>query len=647
MRTGDRTIGRHQGNCSMSNMKGWGAAALLATSLAINPASALDLKETPGLKEGLPPVAERVPSEPIVVDLEAKGRTVGTHGGTLDTLIGRSKDVRLINVWGYARLVGYTAELELVPDILESVEVEDGRIFTLNTREGHKWSDGAPFGAEDFRYYYEDVALNDELNPAGLPQFLMAGGKAPKFEVLSDTAVRFTWEDPNPLFLPELAKARPPFIYRPAHYLKQFHEKYGDPDFIEKTAAEVKARGWAPLHNKKDDMYNAQNPDLPSLQPWVRMTEGSDQRFVLERNPFYHRIDSTGQQLPYIDRVIMTVADKKLIAAKTQAGESDLQARNLSFSDITVLKQGEAAQGYTTALWANSKGAEISILPNLTVKDPVWRELLRDRRFRHALSLGIDREMINRTLFFGLGKSGNDTVLSASPLFEEDYLSKWAEYDPEEANELLDEIGLTERNGEGTRLLPNGKPLEIIVETSGEARVQDDALELVAETWREIGIKLFVKPSQRDILRERAVTGDLVMSVWWGFENGIPTSEMPPSDFVPVYGDVLSWHAWGDYYETGGEGGEKPDWKPAERLMELYYEWLGSRSKDEREEIWEEILEIHEEETIRIGLVSEVPQPVVINGVKNVPLTAIYGWDPGAHFGMHRMDEFYLEDKAR
>ncbi|WP_417684578.1 ABC transporter substrate-binding protein [Roseibium sp.] len=627
--------------------KGLSAATLVVSGLAAYPACALDLKETPGLDASLPPVSERVPSEPLVVDLSGRGRTIGSHGGNLDTLIGRAKDVRLINVWGYARLVGYNEKLELVPDILESVEVEEGRIFTLNTREGHKWSDGAPFGAEDLRYYFEDVALNEELNPSGLPPFLTVDGKGPKFEVLSETAVRYSWEGPNPLFLGELAKSRPPFIYRPAHYLKQFHEKYGDPAFIETAAAEVKARSWAPLHNKKDDMYDAQNPDLPSLQPWVRKSNNSDQRFVLERNPFYHRVDSSGQQLPYIDNVIMTVADKKLIGAKTQAGESDLQARNLSFSDITVLKQGEASQGYTTALWANAKGSEIAILPNLTVKDPDWRELLRDKRFRHALSLGIDRVMINRTLFFGLGKAGNDTVLSASPLYKAEYLTKWATYDPDKANALLDEIGLTERNGEGIRLMANGKPLEIIIETSGEASVQEDALELVGETWKEIGVKLYVKPSQRDILRERSITGELVMSVWWGIENGIPTSEMPPSDFAPVSGEVLSWHSWGDYHETGGEGGEKPDWAPAERLMELYNAWLRSSSSEERSKIWTEMLDITAEETVRIGLVSEVPQPVVINGVKNVPLTAIYGWDPGSHFGIYRMDEFYLEDKAR
>ncbi len=618
------------------------AALFVSAAVFASPLAALELKETPGLDPSLPPVAERVPSEPLVVDLEAKGRKTGKHGGAIDTLIGRAKDVRLINVWGYARLVGYNEQLELVPDILEEVEVEDGRIFTLETREGHKWSDGHPFGAEDIRYYFEDIVSNESLTPSGLPPFLQVNGKGPKFEMLDETTVRFTWDEPNPLFLPELAKSRPPFIYRPAHYLKQFHEKYGDPDFITKEAEKVKARSWAPLHGKKDDMYNARNVELPTLQPWTRKRQDSDLRFVLERNPYYHRVDSAGQQLPYVDNVVMTVADGKLIPAKAQAGESNLQARNLNFADITVLKRGEKLNDYVTALWSNTKGSEISILPNLTVKDPVWREVLRDKRFRHALSLGIDRNLINRVLFFGLGTPGNDTVLAASPLYKAEYTTNWADYDVDKANALLDEMGLTERNDDDIRLMPDGRPLEIIVETAGEAQVQDDALELVGEMWKEIGIKLFAKPSQRDNLRERSITGDLVMSVWWGMENGIPTSEMPPDDLAPVRGDILTWHAWGDHYETQGEGGEKPDIPSAARLIELYKSWLVSKTPEERTAIWEEMLDINAEETFRIGLVSGVRQPVVIKGMENVPLEGIYGWDPGAHFGIHRMDEFFM-----
>ncbi|MAA98652.1 MAG: peptide ABC transporter substrate-binding protein [Stappia sp.] len=623
------------------------AAALVLAGLAALPARALEYRETPGLADrvgvDLPPVAMRLPEEPLVVDLPAKGRETGRQGGEINTLIGRSKDVRLINVWGYARLVGYDKDLNLKPDLLKAFESENDRVFTLRLRKGHKWSDGAPFTSEDIRFWYEDVASNPSLQPSGLPQFMLAGGKPPRFEVVDETTVRFSWDEPNPLFKPELAKSRPPFIYRPAHYLKQYHERYGDMDKIMRLAEAKKLRNWAALFNKMDDMYDARNPDLPTLQPWVRLVDDSERRFVLKRNPFYHRVDSTGQQLPYIDRVIMTVADGKIIPAKTQAGEVDLQARNIGFSDITILKQGEKAGRFKTYLWPISKGSQISLLPNLTVKDPVWRSLMRDVRFRHALSLGIDREMINKVLYLGFGTPANDTVLPMSPLFRPEYRDLNAGYDPDRANELLDAMGLTERRGDGVRLLSDGRPLEIIVEASGESQEELDALELVAETWREIGVKLFPKPSQRDIIRERALAGTLVMAVWSGFENGIPTSEMPPEDFAPVRSDFLSWSAWGNWYETGGQTGEKPDWEPAERLTELYDAWLVSGSDEERTEIWHEMLQIHAEETIHIGLVSEVRQPVVVQDLGNVPEVGIYGWDPGAQFGIHRMDEFYVK----
>ncbi|WP_428696204.1 ABC transporter substrate-binding protein [Stappia sp.] len=622
-------------------------AAALAALLALLavPATALTLKETPSLAGrigvDLPPVAERVPEEPLVVDLAARGRQIGTPGGQIDTLIGRSRDVRLINVWGYARLVGYDEDLELRPDILKDFIEEDGRVFTLVLRKGHKWSDGHPFTSEDIRFWYEDVALNDELQPSGLPQFMLAGGKPPLFEVVDETTVRFSWDEPNPLFKPELAKSRPPFIYRPAHYLKQYHARYGDMEKIGKLAQAKKLRSWAALFNKMDDMYDARNPDLPSLQPWVRLADDSERRFVLHRNPYYHRIDKAGQQLPYFDSVVMTVADGKIIPAKTQAGEADLQARNIGFSDITILKQGEKAGRFDTYLWPISKGSQISLLPNLTVADPVWRKVMQDTRFRHALSLGIDRVMINKVLYLGFGTAGNDTVLSRSPLFRPEYRDMYAGFDPDRANELLDEMGLIERRGDGVRLLPDGRPLEIIVEATGESQEELDALELVGETWREIGVKLFPKPSQRDIMRERALSGLMVMAVWSGFENGIPTSEMTPEDFVPVRGDFLSWARWGNWYETDGQTGEKPEWAPAVRLIELYEAWLASTSHEERTEIWHEILRIHAQETIHIGLVSEVRQPVVVKNLGNVPEEGIYGWDPGAHFGIHRMDEFY------
>lgn len=608
------------------------------------PAAALDLVETPTLDRthsDLPPLAERLPAEPLVVDLKARGRTEGVHGGDLETLIGRSKDVRLINVWGYSRIVGYDDDFNLEPDIARDVDVEDGRVFTIHLRKGHKWSDGAPFTAEDFRYYFEDVATNIALSPTP-PPFLVVDGELPTFEVIDDVTVRYTWQKPNPRFLPTLAQARPPFIYRPAHYLKQFNPKYGDKDAIAKQVEDARVRSWAPLHNLKDEMYDATNPDLPSLQPWVPSSGGSDRRVTMVRNPFFHRVTSEGHQLPFIDRVVMSVVDGSLIATKVQAGEADLQARSLSFSDLPVLKRGEASKNYTVRLWPEAKAAAMAIYPNLTVADPALRTLFRDRRFREALSLGMDRQLLNKVLFFGLGEPSANLVLPEAALADVAEGMDF-EYDPDGANALLDKIGLTERDKEGVRLLPDGRPLELIVETAGEDAAQIDMLELVKDNWKDLGISIYPRPSQRDVLRNRAFSGELAMSVWSGFDNGLPSADMPPNERVPMGTDFLAGPAWGAYSMSGGTSGEKPDYAPAAELMDAFSQWETATSEGDREAAWETILRIHRDEVLTLGTVQGVIQPVVVsNKLLNVPLEAIYGWDPGAQFGIHHMDEFYF-----
>ncbi|MEC7258039.1 MAG: ABC transporter substrate-binding protein, partial [Pseudomonadota bacterium] len=206
----------------------WALAALLpGAPCRAQPA----LQETPMFAEAvkagtLPPVAKRIPETPLVVDLAARGRAPGQPGGTLRTMISRDKDIRMMVVYGYARLVGYDSGYRLVADLLHSVETEDNRRFTLHLRPGHRWSDGAPFTSADFAYWWNDVANNAELSPSGPPDFLRADGHYPTVTFPDATTVVFDWPVPNPNFLPTLAMARPPFIYRPAHYLKQFHLAY-------------------------------------------------------------------------------------------------------------------------------------------------------------------------------------------------------------------------------------------------------------------------------------------------------------------------------------------------------------------------------------------------------------------------------------
>ncbi len=593
----------------------------------------------------LPPIEERLPSEPLVVDLAAKGRDFGTPGGTLRTMVTRSKDIRQMVVYGYARLVGFDENYEIVPDLLESFENEGNRKFTLHLREGHKWSDGSPFTSEDFRYWWEDVANNELLSPSGPPDFLIVEGNTPKVSFPDETTVVFEWDDPNPNFLQSLAQARPPFIYRPSEFLKQYHEKFADADELAFQVEDARVKSWAALHNKLDNLYKFDNHKLPTLQPWLNASSGKKIRHNFVRNPYYHRIDSKGVQLPYIDVVEMEIVAPGLVAAKTNAGETDLQGRGLAFRDASILKKGEKGGDYKTLLWKTGVASQIAIYPNLNFADDAWREVLRDVRVRRALSLAIDRKTINQALYFKLAQPGAMSVLPASPFYDEENAKAWAQFDVELANALLDEAGLTERDKNGIRLLPDGRPMELIIETAGERQEVENALQIVTDTWREIGVALVMRPLDRDILRNRVFAGNTMASVWFGWDDGIPQNHTSPAYLAPTDQVFLAWPKWGQHYQTGGEAGEPPDMPEAQRLMELAHDWEVATTDEQRQTAWSEMLKIHADQLYAIGILNGAPQPIVVsNRLRNVPEQAMWAWEPGAHFGIHRPDEFFFAD---
>lgn len=593
----------------------------------------------------LPPISERLPDIPLIVDLEAKGRRFGVQGGTLNTMVSRSKDIRQMVVYGYARLVGYDQNYNLTPDLLLACENEANRKYTLRLRPGHKWSDGSPFTAEDFRYWWEDVANNPLLSPAGPPDFLRVDGELPTVSFPDETTVIYEWSTPNPNFMQNLAQARPPFIYRPAHYLKRFHADFTSPEELQEEIDYARVKSWAALHNKLDNMYKFDNHELPTLQPWMNASSGKKIRHQFVRNPFYHRIDSHGVQLPYIDTVEMEIVSGGLIAAKSDAGEADLQARGLGFRDIPILRKGENEGGnYRVVLWQSGTASQIAIYPNLNVNDPVWRKTLRDVRVRRALSLAINRRAINKALYFKLGHPGAMAVLESSPFYEDKMRDAWSAYDPDLANQLLDQAGFTEKDAYGIRYLPDGRKMELVVETAGERQEVENALQIITDDWNDIGIKLILRPLDRDILRNRVFSGTTMASVWYGWDNGLPGPYTSPSFLAPTDQTFLAWPKWGQFYQTGGQVGEAPDDPPAEELMHLMHEWNNATDDEIRSRIWHDMLMIHAEQVYGIGLVAGAPQPVVINRkLRNVPDKGIWAWEPGAHFGIHRVDEFYFE----
>jgi len=593
----------------------------------------------------LPPKAQRLPENPRVIDLAASGRKLGRYGGDLNLLMGKTRDIRQMVVYGYSRLVGYNQDLELVADILESYEEVDSKVFTFHLRKGHKWSDGHPFTTEDFRFFWEDVANNEKLSPFGPTTTMLVDGEPPKVEIIDEYTIRYSWSEPNPYFLTAIAGASPLFIYEPAHYMKQFHANYLPAEDLKAKVKKAGTRNWTGMYVRMARMYKMTNPDLPTLQPWYGTVFPPSDRYIFVRNPYFHRVDEQGNQLPYIDRAVVNIASVSLVAAKTGAGDADLQARYLTFEDYTFLKEGEQRNNYTVRLWRSAKGSQIALVPSLNSTDEVWRGLLQDARFRRALSLAVDRDEINQVIYFGLVNASNNTVLPESPLFKPEYQTNWAQFDLDRANDLLDEMGLDKRDSSGLRLLPNGKPMEIIVQSSGESTEETDVLELITDSWKKIGIALFTRPSQREVFRNRIFAGDSLMAVWSGLYNAIPTAEMSPHELAPTNQQQLHWPQWGKYYESGGQSGEPPTMEPVKRLAELNDLWVRSKSNAEREKIWHEMLGIHADQIFVIGTVNGVPQPVVVsNRLQNVPEQGLYNWEPGAYFGIYQPDTFWFSD---
>ncbi|MDW6025613.1 ABC transporter substrate-binding protein [Mesorhizobium sp. BAC0120] len=626
------------------------ALAMLGSTL-LPVAVRADDREPPFLKPliesgKLPALAQRLPLNPRVVNLSAMGRKTGRYGGDIRSLISGQRDIRLMTINGYARLVGFDEKLNFQPDILENFETVEDRVYTLKIRDGHKWSDGEPFTSEDFRYMWEDVLAHEDLSPGGYGPALTVDDKPAVFEVIDKLTVRYSWDSPNPNFLPALAGGQPLYLTLPAHYMKQFHEKYQDADKLKAMVKKSKVKNWASLHMRMARQYRPENPDLPTLDPWLNTTKPPAEQFVFERNPFFHRVDEKGLQLPYVDRWLLNVSSSAIIPAKTGAGESDLQFLGIDFQDYTFLKEAEKRFPIRVNLWKRTQGARIALLPNLNCADDVWRKLLQDVRFRRALSLGIDRQEINKAVFYGLATVSADAVLPDSPLYEPEYQNAWIAHDPDRANALLDEIGLTKRDSDGIRLLPDGRRAQIIVESSGEDTLETDVLELITDHWSDIGLALFVRTSQRDVFRSRAMGGEIMMAIWSGIDNGVPTADMNPEWLAPTHDDQLQWPVWGNNYLTHGEKGSAPTIPEVVELIVLLKKWRKSTTLEERRAVWHRMLALYTDQVFSIGIVNATLQPIVsARRLHNLPDKGLFGFEPTAFLGVYMPDTFWLGEQ--
>jgi ABC-type transport system substrate-binding protein len=581
-------------------------------------------KEAPALaakvKSGdLPPLAERLPEEPLV--MRPVERT-GVYGGTWNSVMVGPSDTAVIHrTIGYDQLVHFSPDWsEVIPNVARSFEVEsDGRIYTFHLRPGMKWSDGEPFTAEDIVFCCNDIWFNTDIFPEP-PGWLMTNGKLPKVETVDDHTVRFVFSAPHGLFLERIASPNgTDLTSMPKHYLQQFHLTY-NPD-AEKLAKEEQYDSWMDLFGAKRLVFD--NPELPTLWGWKLTSFLSDtQHLVAERNPYYWKIDPDGRQLPYIDRVTYDlVNDNQVILLKISNGEINMHARHVNtLHNKPTLAQNREKGKYDFFTLVPAIMNEMMIAFNLTHEDKALREIFQNKNFRIAMSHAINRQELIKVAFQRQGLPWQGAPRKESEFYDEEFATQYTEYDMEKANQLLDDAGYTERDNEGFRLRPDGKRIRFFVEIPTPT-VKDfwvSAMELVREHWKEVGVDAQIKAEDRTLFYERKEANKHDVAIWQG-DGGLQDAIIEPRWYFPFSTEsnyAIPWAFW--FFSDGAQGQEPP--APAKRQMELYRELTLTADKATQRELFREILAIAKEEFYVIGTVlQEENYGIVANNFHNVP----------------------------
>ena len=594
----------------------------------------------------LPAVEKRLPTHPAVVQTVERS---GTYGGQWrNALIGPGDAFRLVYTVAYENLVRWDLAWEKVePNVAESFRIsDDGRRYTFTLRPGMKWSDGAPFTADDIVFAYEDVLLHKEVNPEPPPLFTV-GGEPATVKKLDDHTVEFTFAVTNGLFLERMASDTSNALTRlPRHHLEKFHGTY-DPG-ADAAAKAAGYAGWVELHQSIGDAFGAlwQAPDTPRLHAWLPKGElGTGSRIVFERNPYYWKTDPEGNQLPYLDGIVFDlVQDAEVILLKTLRGEIDMMDRHVTTTENKpVLARDRDSGGYRFFDLVPDKVNTMTIMLNLTSPDPVKRRIFASRDFRIGLSYAIDRDQIIRAVHARQGRPWQIAPSAGSEFYDEEMALQYTEYDVARANQHLDRAGFAARNGEGVRLGPDGQPISFaVVVASGAGKPHlTDSLELVRGFWREVGVDMNLKPEDLTLFNERLTANKIDASVWDG-DGGLDVMRTP-AYYLPIGGNTTGYAgAWATWYTSGGAKGEEPP-APTKLQFEKYDELLTQADPARRVALMKEILAIAKSEFYTIGISTPLPgYGVVKSNFRNMVEETFFA----ANFpypGVTHPEQYYLD----
>ena len=583
-------------------------------------------------KGELPPVNERLPKNPKVLPVYEE---IGQYGGTW-----RRAYTGLADRWGATKLLEehivefympQAGSIIVQANWVDVFEVSpDATTYRFRIREGLKWSDGVPVTTDDVRFWYQDVFLNPTLTPTK-PEHLTVKGQPLTLDIVDRYAFTVTFAAPYPFFPEALAKMGTldtrvnlldtAFVL-PAHYLKAFHPTYTAPEALEKAAAERGVTTWLELWGEKGPIMSWWlNPSLPVLSAWKIKIPAPAPQMVLERNPYYFAVDAAGNQLPYLDEIVHTMVEKPedmpLLAVQ---GELDMQDRNFRRADYTFLKRSEAQGDYRVMLWVES-GAALYL--NVNTTNAVLAGLFDDVRFRHAMSIAINRQELQEVVFNGLGQIYQAGPMTASPHYDAELAAKWIEYDPAAANALLDELGLTQRDADGFRLDSTGVVLQIAM-IYPNYLYGDLIPGLIQSYWQALGVKTTWELVDRATFEKRVNQSEFDGSLYLYGRNLIIPAD--PNFFLGTMQDGTWMPRWGqwrvrEWRERGTAAGiEPPADHPIRQAWALWEQAKTAPNRAEANAFVQKIIDLHKDNVWVIGLIAELPVPVVVkNNLRNVP----------------------------
>ena len=635
----------------MHSRKTFVVLSLVVLSLLLFSGVGVFAGESPMLRERvergeLPPLEERLPKEPLVVEPR---ETIGKYGGTLyapvESMQGSGNDVFLMGP-----LVSFALprpeDQMLLPNFAKEIESnEDATAWTITFREGVKWSDGHPFTVDDILFWYEAIYLNDELTSEAAEPWIVKGQVA-KIDKIDDFTLRFTYPEPMPFFKNYLVTASYTILF-PSHYLKQFHPNYTSEEELKKIMEAEGFDTWVDLFEYKSTSHWGipMVEDLPTLAAY-RLVSRSASRRVYERNPYYWKVDTEGNQLPYIDTIVgLYVSDQQMISGMVMSGEIDFADR-VGLENYPLYQQYKEQGGYETYLYNIGRGAQMVFMINRTVEDDVLREIFQNPTFAQALSLAIDRDEINEVFYFGLAQPRQYTVLDTSQYFEPEFATAYAEFDPDRANAMLDSMGLDKRDSQGFRLRPDGQRLGFTIQMYERSDLSIAKVEIVMGYWRDhLGIDVRLQQISPELQEVRAPANQMEATIWAGDKSTDILFPMGNNLIIPKEPrwDESVWPKWGLWFNTNGADG----WEPPEHVKQVrawYDQMLVEPDEQKRIELGKNILRVQAEYLWQIGNVGNVPELMIFNAkLRNLPDPAVTvrAWDTGLYSATHPEQIFF------